>query len=145
MVGTAIPSSDVIVGTPKRNRPVGIVLFGLVAVSILLLLFVMPIPHRFSITESASEDLYQCEGRTTISIPSGDEVTFDWSTPSNVSFGVWNCTAGYVFLEQNGTNGAGSFVSTGGAYGFTSLCGGYFPSCPPANVTGTYSGPLLKF
>lgn len=144
MAGPRVPPKDDAGRSRGRDRVVGFVLFALVAISVLLLIFVMPIPHGFTLIESYSGDMYRCVGRTTVSIPSGDEVTFEWSTPSNVSFGVWNCTAGYVFLQENGTSGTGSFVSAGGAYGFTSLCGGILPSCAPANVTGAYSGPFLK-
>lgn len=145
MAGTSAPSRDRI-GRAPRSRVVGFVLFALISTTVVLLLFAMPIPHEFRLTESYSTDLFRCSGATSVSIPSGDAVAFEWSAPSNVSFGVWNCSAGYVFLEQHGARGSGSFVSSGGAYGFTSLCGPLFsPSCPLANVTGTYSGTLLKF
>ncbi len=119
-----------------------VVLVGLIVLTTGLVLFVMPVSHGFSVRAAYLGPLDRCPSFLSVSVPAGETVAYRWSAPSDVSFAIWDCATGERSVEQNGTSGSGSFVSNGGTFGFASL-GGYGGVTPPANVTGTYTGPLL--
>ncbi len=121
-----------------------LVLLALVVVTLLLIAFVMPIPRGFSVRASYLGSLSQCPSFLAVTIPEGDSVSFHWSTPSTVEFGIWNCASGDRIVYENGTSGSGAFISRGGSYGFSSICGYGGYACPPANVSGTFSGPFVR-
>lgn len=128
---------------PSKDRTAIVVLVGLIVVASVLLLFAVPVSHGFSVRAAYLGPLDQCPAFLAVTIPKAASASFHWTTPSLVEFGVWNCASGERIVYENGTSGSGSFTSSGGSYGFSSICGyGGYP-CPPANVTGTYDGPLF--
>ncbi len=100
----------------------------------------VPVPQHFSLHEAAIYDLATtCTG---IDTTGGTTVSFRWSAPSPVYFFVVSCSANQVAYQANGTQGLGAFASLGGVYEFGASCPGSTP-CVPADVSGSYTGPLL--
>jgi hypothetical protein len=123
-----------------RRRRVTVAGSVSVAVAAFLTLALVPVPQHFALREVAVHDLETtCTG---IFASAGTRVTFDWSAPSNISFGAWSCAADSIVYWGNGTGGAGGFTSGGGVYEFGSICPGTGP-CVAGNVSGTYTSPLL--
>jgi len=110
-------------------------------IAIPLALILVPVPQPFSIQGAEIPDLWTtCPG---ISPTPGTVVHFTWSASNFTWFAAVGCTAGGgIAYEGNGTSGSGTFVASGGAYRFGSLCPGGGP-CYPADVHGTFTGPLL--
>lgn len=123
----------------KRRRPVIIGVSVGIAVAAFLVLALVPIPHAFSIQGAVIPDLYTCTG---LGPTQGTTVNFHWSAGGWTYFYVVGCSANQVVYQANGTQGSGAFVATGGTYDFGSGCPGPGP-CYPADVSGTYTGPLL--
>jgi hypothetical protein len=124
-----------------RRRPAIVVLVsvGIVAAA-LAALIVVPVPQQFSLRGVAIYDLQvSCPG---VDTTQGTTVNFHWSAASSTGFAVVSCSANQVVYEGNGTAGSGSFVSVGGVYEFGSTCPGPEP-CYPADVTGSFTSPLL--
>ena len=113
-----------------------------IAVAAILALGVIPVKHQYFLSEAAVNDLETtCTGILT---SPGSVVSFHWSAPSTISFGAWSCSANHIVYQGNGTNGTGTFTSIGGVYEFGTICPSLSaPPCVPANVSGTYTGPLL--
>ena len=111
-----------------------------IAVAVFLFLVLVPAPQHFSMTDAAITDLSpSCAG---IDTTKGTTISFHWSAPTSTYFFVVSCSANEEVYSANGTSGSGSLVSVGGVYEF----GGSCPSqlfCVPANVSGSYTGPLL--
>ena len=125
---------------PKRRRFVVVVVAVPVVVAAFLSLILVPIPQHLSMHEVAVRDLAtSCTG---IETTKGTSVGFHWSAPVSISFGAWSCAANQLVYWGNGTSGSDTFVSQGGTYEFGTICPPTSP-CWPANVSGTYTGPLL--
>ncbi len=124
----------------KRRRHLVVGISAGVVAATFLVLILLPVPRAFTMDGAAIYDLEPtCTG---IATTSGTTVTFHWSAGGRTYFFVVSCSAGEVAYQSNGTQGSGSFVSTGGVYEFGSSCPGPGP-CFPADVVGTYTGPLL--
>lgn len=106
------------------------------------LLAVVPAHQSFTLHDVAVSDLEStCSG---IDTTQGTSVTFHWWAATSISFGAWSCSADHIVYQGSGTNGSGTFTSLGGVYEFgTSYPPVGPPACEGANVTGTYTGPLL--
>jgi len=123
----------------KRRRMAGAVI-AIVACAAIGVAILVPVPQTFSMHGVAIYDLeMDCPG---IYTTQGTTVTFHWSAASSTGFAVVSCSANQVVYEGNGTTGSGSFVSVGGVYEFGSTCPGPEP-CYPADVTGSFTSPLL--
>ena len=123
----------------KRRGLAGAVI-AIAACAAIGVAILVPIPQSFSMHEAAIYDLEMgCPG---IYTTQGTTVTFHWSAASSTGFAVVSCSANQVVYEGNGTVGSGSFVSVGGVYEFGSTCPGPEP-CYPADVTGSFTSPLL--
>jgi hypothetical protein len=124
----------------RKRRIVMVGAAASVAVATLLALVLVPVPQHFSMHGVAIYDLQTaCTG---IDASQGTTVYFHWSAAGWTDFFVLSCSANQVVFAGNGTQGSGTFVSTGGVYEFGSACPGPEP-CYPADVSGTYTGPLL--
>jgi hypothetical protein len=125
---------------PRRRRLVIAGAAGAIAVAVFLVLVLVPVRQNFSMHGVAIYDLQTtCPG---IYATQGTTVNFQWSAPSHVWFAVVDCAENQVVYEANGTSGSGTFVSTGSVYEFGATCPGSIP-CVPADVSGTYTGPIL--
>jgi hypothetical protein len=105
-------------------------------------LALLPVPQHFKLREVAVYDLSTtCSGILT---SQGTRVQFGWSAPTPVLFGAWSCALNSLVYTGNGTYGSDSFISEGGVYEFGTICpgNGY---CTAANVSGSFSGPILPF
>ena len=130
------------VSIPVARRAWLLVICVGVALALLVAMAVTPVPQSFTLHSVAIYDLqFDCPG---VMIPSGSSVSFHWSAGGPTAFFVVGCSANREYYVGNGTSGSGSFVSTGGVYEFGSGCPGPSP-CYPADVTGTYTGPLIPF
>ena len=105
---------------------------------VIVALFTVPVYHPFNLREAAIYDLSACAG---IDPMKGTTVRFSWSAPSHVFFVVVDCKANSIVYSANGTSGSDSFVAQGGTYEFGATCP--VGPCVEANVSGTYTGPLL--
>lgn len=105
-------------------------------------LAVAPIHQSFRMHGAEVWDLENsCSG---IDSAKGTLVSFHWSAATSISFGAWSCSADRIVYQENGTNGLGAFISEGGLYSFGAICPSPGPPpCVPADVYGTYTGPLL--
>jgi hypothetical protein len=124
---------------PSRRRWAIALVAAAVAAGTVLVLALVPVPQQFSFRGAAIYDLQtSCAG---VDTTRGTTVSFHWSTPSPTYFFVVSCSANDVAYEGNGTQGTGSFVSVGGVYEFGASC----PEgpCVAADVSGSYTGPLL--
>jgi hypothetical protein len=111
-----------------------------IVVATFLVLVIVPVPQHFVMHEVAVYDLETtCSGILTTK---GTTVSFQWSAPTYISFGAWSCSANSIVYWGNGTSGSDSFVSQGGVYSFGTICSPTGP-CWAANVSGSYTGPLL--
>ena len=100
----------------------------------------VPVPQHFSMHGAAIYDLETtCTG---IDTTGGTTVSFHWSALSPIYFFVVSCSANQVAYQANGTQGLGAFVSSGGVYELGASRPGLIP-CVPADVSGSYTGPLL--
>lgn len=124
---------------PKRRRRLAVGLSLGIVVATVLVLTLVPIPQTFSMHNAVIPDLYSCTG---LRPTQGTTVNFHWSTAGFTDFYVVSCSVNEAVYQANGTQGTGSFVSDGGMYDFGSGCPGP-GSCYPAEVTGSYTGPLL--
>lgn len=125
---------------PKKRRLFVIGVCVGVAAATLLVLTLVPVPRTFTMHGAAIYDLQTtCPG---IDTTRGTAVNFHWSAGGPTYFYVVCCSANRAIYQANGTQGSGSFVSVGGVYEFGSACPGPGP-CYPADVYGTYTGPLL--
>ena len=109
--------------------------------ALLLLLFIVPFPQSFVLHDAAIYDPnFACSG---IDTTRGTTVSCAWSAPSPIYFWVVSCAENGPVYSENGTGGSGSFVSVGGFYEFGASC----PEgpCVSANVSGTFTGPILHF
>ncbi|HTT44793.1 MAG TPA: hypothetical protein VMH38_02095 [Thermoplasmata archaeon] len=124
----------------KRRRLVVVGAVIAIVVGAFLVLILVPVPQHFAMTGAAIYDPNtSCTG---IDTTKGTTISFHWSAPSFTYFFVVSCSANEEAYSANGTSGSGSLVSLGGVYQF----GGSCPNesfCVPANVSGTYTGPLL--
>lgn len=112
-----------------------------IVVAIFLVLVLVPVPQNFTMRDvSFGTFAPACSGILTTK---GTTVSYQWSAPSNISFGVYSCATNWVVHEGSGTSGSGSITSVGGVYEFGAICGGP-GNCVTATVTGTYTGPLLQ-
>ncbi|HTS32781.1 MAG TPA: hypothetical protein VMI55_02440 [Thermoplasmata archaeon] len=128
-------------GPPPKRSPLTVTMVCVaVAVATLVALVVVPVPQGFTMHDAAIYDLEtDCPG---IYTSPGTVVSFHWSAGSFTYFFVVGCPANEEVYDANGTSGSGSFISSGGIYEF----GGSCPSslfCVPANVSGTYTGPII--
>jgi len=126
----------------SRKR-LGSVFATTAAVALLIVgLTLVPVPRQFDMHGAWVPDLAStCTGIDTLA---GTLISFHWSDPVNVTFGVWSCRTNYIGFEAYGTSGTGSIVSEGGVYEFGPSCGtGLNAFCRPANVTGNYTSPWL--
>jgi hypothetical protein len=128
-------------GTPRKRSPMTVTMVCVaVAAATLVALVVVPVPQAFTMHDAAIYDLEtDCPG---IYTSPGTVVSFHWSAGSFTYFFVVSCSANDEVYYANGTSGSGSFISSGGIYEF----GGSCPSslfCVPANVSGTYTGPII--
>lgn len=131
-------------GSSKRRREWLLHLCVLVViVAVITALLSIPVPQTFSLQGVTVGDLtlIPCSN---IHPSQGTVVSFHWSAPSPTNFGVYACTesSNVAIYTGNGTSGSGTFTANGGLYAFGQgcnvlLCG------PNANVTGSYTGPLL--
>ena len=114
---------------------------GVVAIALLVTvvtLTLIPVRRHFEMSNVWVRDAEStCSGIVTTK---GTTITFQWSDPRAVEFGVWACSSHLVY-EGNGTSGNGTLASIGGTYEFGTICGP--GNCHPANVSGDYTGPLL--
>jgi hypothetical protein len=123
-----------------KRRVVFAATVAAIAVATLLVFVLVPVPQHFAMRNvSVSDDEVGCTGILT---SRGTTVSFQWSAPSYISFGAWSCSANWIVYWGNGTNGSDSFVSQGGVYEFGAICG--YGTCVVANVSGSYTGPLLQ-
>jgi hypothetical protein len=124
----------------RRRRFVVVGAAVAIAVAVFLLLVLVPVPQHFTMMNAAIYDPNtSCTG---IDTTKGTTISFRWSAPSFTYFFVVSCSANEEVYSANGTSGSGSLVSVGGVYQF----GGSCPNesfCVPADVSGTYTGPLL--
>lgn len=125
---------------PRKRRLFVIGLGAAIAVATLLVLTLVPIPQTFSMHGAAVYDLETtCTG---IDTTRGTNVNFHWSASGWTYFSVGSCSSNQLVYEANGTQGSGSFIANGGVYEFGSDCPGSGP-CYPADMAGTFTGPLL--
>lgn len=129
----------------RRRRVTAIAGGAAAAAVILLVLSFVPVSRSFAFSSEVLGPYFpQCSG---LQIPRGAVVAFHWVAPTAVSvFEVWNCATGTgVYVIDASQNGSGSFVSAGGTYAFGAGCllGVQPLECIPANVTGSYTSPLL--
>jgi len=111
-----------------------------ISIATVVALASVPVRQHFALYDTLVSDAETgCTGILTFP---GTGVSFHWSSPSKVSFGAWSCSKNSIVYMAVGTNGSGYFVSVGGVYEFGATCA-EGPSCVTANVSGTYSGPLL--
>ncbi len=124
-----------------RKALAAILLSVAVDIAIPSALILLPVPQPFSLHGAEIHDLWTtCPG---ISPTPGTTVHFTSSTSNFTWFAAVNCSAGGgIAYEGDGTSGSGSFVASGGAYRFGSLCPGD-GTCSPADVHGTFTGPLV--
>lgn len=122
----------------RSRRPLALAAAGACALA-LVALFTVPVYHPFNLREAAIYDFNPCAG---IDPTKGTLVRFVWSAPSHVFFVVVDCKANSVIYSAKGTSGSDSFVAQGGTYEFGATCP--VGPCVEANVSGTYSGPLLS-
>lgn len=129
--------------TRRRVTIVGVA--GAIAAATFLVLVLVPVPQHFLMRGVAIYDpnISCAVGYSnTIDTTAGTSVNFHWSAPSSIVFFVVKCNSIYnVPYIGNGTGGSGTFISEGGVYQFGASC----PegSCVPADVAGSYTGPLL--
>jgi len=136
---TPVTSAFFRTGLQKRPALVVLVSVGIAIAALLALVFV-PVSQQFSLRGVAIYDLqFSCPG---IDTTQGTTVYFHWSSASPTNFFVVSCSLNQVAYSGNGTQGWGSFVSVGGVYEFGSACPGPGP-CYPADVSGSYTEPLL--
>jgi len=134
----------------ERKRQAFIVgLVVAVALVVTLVLVLVPIPQQFNLSSAIIDNPEPfCTG---IFGAQGTTVSFHWSSSgSSITFIALDCSTSLAVYQANGTNGSGSFVASGVAYQFGSLCPGYVeqparPPCSTANVAGNYSSPLAVF
>ncbi len=127
----------------KRRRLLVVIAVVVAVVSAIVLLALVPVPQHFALRNAAIYDGdpsgSACPG---IDTTQGTVVSFHWNSGAFTYFFVVGCGGQPNPYDANGTSGSGSFVSAGGMYEF----GGSCPSsrfCVPANVSGSYTGPLL--
>jgi len=120
-----------------------------IAAVITLALAVLPIPQQFNMTGAVVDNPDPlCTG---IFAAQGTTVNFDWSSGGVIiTFIALDCSTSLSVYDATGTNGSGSFVSTGAVYQFGSLCSDYVEQpigsgCHTADVTGNYSSPIAVF
>lgn len=126
---------------PKRRRIFVVGAAAAIVVAVLAVLVLVPVPQHFSISNAAIYDPnLACTG---IDTTEGTTITFHWTAARFTYFFVVSCSANEEVYSASGTTGSGSLVSAGGVYQF----GGSCPSqvfCVPADVSGTYTGPLIS-
>jgi len=133
----------------SRKRLIVLLVSG--GIATIILLFVAPMPQHFAYS-GATFGIGANIGCGGIDTTAGTPITFSWSAPGNVSFGVWSCSShpipgGASFsydrvFNETGTSGSGTVTSHGGWYFFGAVCWG-LPPCFPARVSGTYYGPII--
>jgi hypothetical protein len=71
----------------------------------------------------------------------GTVLDFHWSASSSTAFFVVSLKTNQVAYAGSGTSGSGALTSVGGFYQFGAAC----PEgpCIPADVSGTYTGPII--
>jgi hypothetical protein len=111
-----------------------------VAVGLGLVLTLVPVwPRPFSLSEAVIYDPnVDCTG---IAPGPSSTVVFHWSAPANTTFAVVSCSGNGVPYTASGTHGSGEFLAAAGVYQFGAECGPL--SCVGANVSGTYTSPIL--
>ncbi len=126
--------------TTRKRRFFVVGLCAAVAVATLFALILVPVPQTFTMHGAAIYDLQtSCPG---IDTTRGTTVNFHWTAGGPTYFFVVSCSTNQVAYQANGAQGSGVLVSVGGVYEFGSGCPGPGP-CYPADVAGTYTGPLL--
>ena len=129
----------------KRRIAVAGIAAG-IAVATFLVLVLVPVPQHFTMHGAAIYDPNtSCAVgySNTIDTTIGTSVNFHWSAPSSITFFAVKCSSTYdVPYVGNGTSGSGTFISDGGVYQFGASC----PegSCVAADVSGSYTGPILQ-
>jgi len=132
----------------NRRRLLIIGIVGLVAISSVAALALIPIRQHFTMTGTAIYDPntacsgFPKVGCSVVDTTQGTSLIFHWSAPSPIVFFVVGISANQVAYEGNGTSGSGSLVSAGGFYQFGASC----PEgpCVTAEVSGSYTGPILS-
>ena len=125
--------------SPKKKVVVAAVA-GAAAIATLLVLVLVPVPQHFSMSGAAIYDPnISCTG---IDTTKGTGISFHWSAASFTYFFIVSCSANEEVYAANGTSGSGSLVSLGGIYQFGGSCTNQ-NFCVPADVSGTFTGPLL--
>jgi hypothetical protein len=121
------------------KRRVFIALAGAGIVCQILLVTLLPVPQFFVFPDAAIYDP-NVTCAPDIEATAGTSVSFQWSAPAPTGFFVVKCPGGPVVYYGYGTGGSDKFVSTGGLYQLGSSCP---MECVPANVEGTFVGPVL--
>jgi hypothetical protein len=128
-----------------RRRVKIVCVAGAVAIATFLVLVLFPVPQHFVMRGAA---IYDPNTSCAVGYPDtidttpGTIVNFRWSAPSSIIFFVQQCgSLSPGPFEGNGTSGSGSFLAIGGVYQFGASC----PEgpCVAADVSGSYTGPLL--
>jgi hypothetical protein len=110
-----------------------------IACEVLLTMVFFPVPQLFAFHDAAIYDPNDTCAPD-IEATAGSTVSFQWSAPAPTGFWVVKCPEGPVVYYAYGTGGSDKFVSTGGVYQFGSSCP---MECVPANVDGSFVGPVL--
>lgn len=126
----------------KRHLALPLGVSAVALVTAFATLTIVPLHQSFTMHDVAVYDLEMtCSGIDTVK---GTSVHFQWWAASTISFGAWSCSANRIVYDESGTNGSGAFTSIGGVYEFGTVCPPVGPPpCVAANVSGTYTGPLL--
>ncbi|HTT17138.1 MAG TPA: hypothetical protein VMH49_07285 [Thermoplasmata archaeon] len=127
----------------RRGLLIGAVIVAAVTVSVALVAPHLTVRQQFVFHDAAIYDLSR-SCAPAIDAARDTVVSFHWSTPAPTIFFVVGCGGSTgVPYEGNGSSGSGAFVSAGGWYKFGASC----PEgpCIAANVSGSFTGPLLPF
>jgi hypothetical protein len=121
-----------------RGHRVLTVVVAAAAILTPVILFVAPFPRAFALHDQlVGDDSAYCQG---ISPPDGSTVSFQWASAAPTHFLVVSCEGGATYTAY-GTGGSGRFAAWGGTYELGGQC---IPgSCVPANISGSYTAPLL--
>ena len=113
-----------------------------IAVATFLVLVLVPVPHPFAYRNAAFGGTGQaCQAA---SFPKGAHVSGTWEAPSTIQFYVVTCTSETIYYAV-GVSGSFSFVADGSTYQFGAYDRPHTPpGAPTANVSGSYTAPLLQ-
>jgi hypothetical protein len=117
--------------------------FG-IAVVVLLLLSVVPVPRTFTKSYANVPGPGPSVDCNVVGFPRGAMVNIHWTAvPPTPLITVWSCTPGSNTSWHYTGEDSARFVSNGGVYEFSASCTDQTPSCVWLNITGTYTSPLL--